>query len=165
MFSTSTQTTKTTSTIDSLYKLWCIRLFCCFIELKLNVRNFLCVDIIYKIQKKLTFLQWKFWHLLHHWNRRKAIHLKSRQHWKHNKRLYNAQFINHTTRTIAQHKYLSHSALVLSSFNWGFSSFQHKQYVVCFVLFLFYVQHVFTLCFSTFLSLSFLGDIFIFSDI
>jgi hypothetical protein len=63
---------------------------------------------------------------------------------RHYKRLHNAQFINHTARTIAEHKYFS-PALRLSSFH-------TKQYV----------QHVFSLCFSASCFLCFLPHTTIF---
>lgn len=75
----------------------------------------------------MAFVNKSVWHLLHHWNRQ---FISPRSSLKHNERLHNAQFINHTARTIAEHK---HSLSALRLF-----SFHTKQYV----------QHVFSLCFS-----------------
>lgn len=58
----------------------------------------------YRIRKQ------SFWHLLHHWNRQ---FISNSPTLRHHKRLHNAQFINHTARTKAEHKYFSRL--------WGFS--------------------------------------------
>lgn len=67
------------------------------------------------------------WHLLHHWNRQFISF--ALQTLKHNKRLHNAQFINHTARTIAEHKYFSRL--------WGFSVFTQNNMFNMFSVYVF----------------------------
>lgn len=68
------------------------------------------------------------WHLLHHWNRQ-FISLPPPT-LKHNKRLHNAQFINHTARTIAEHKHF------LSRL-WGFAVFTQNNMFNMFSVYVF----------------------------
>lgn len=75
------------------------------------IRELSCEIVLYTKQSSrflLKYVNKAIWHLLHYWNRQFILlspFLVSTRTFERNKRLHNTQFINHTARTIAEHKY------------------------------------------------------------